>query len=431
MRKIVISMEQINRKFQKKDLRNYYVLFIEVSNLQIYSQFYDITISEKIIKAIYNDLINIFGRNSVFLYSSDVIIVFQEFENKVIVDRVKRYDEQRRLAQNVYNYICNRHYSLGALDHYYQASLTIGVGSKGLIEKENTISSIIRLAHFAMIKAKEKNTHILVANDELRILKLDLDTFNKEIEQGFKLDEFQPFFMPNIDPQTMQIVGCESLVRWTKDKYRVIEASKFYQIAIEKNLIEKIDGRVIVKTFQAFHDWKQSGLINDDFRITINLSKNTLIKFPLKEILDSVSLYRINPSNIEFDITLDNGLTKEEINATTKLKKHGFKVACDVLGSTNISLPILSEIDVATIKFGYLSQGFSKDAESAKKLYTALIRVAKTLDYMVMTKGIENKNELEFVRKLGVDLVQGYYFTKPLNKDGFELFLNKYKEGVF
>jgi len=429
MKKIVISMDNINRKFHKKDLRNFYVLFIEVSNLQIYSQFYDITISEKIIKAIYDDLINIFGRNSVFLYNSYQIIVIREFENKVIIDKGRRYDEQRRLAQNIINYICNRHYSLGAQNQYYKASLTIGVGSKGLIDRDNTISQIIRLAHFAMIKAKESKIPVLVANDELRIIKQDLDTFNQEIEKGFTLDEFQPFFMPTIDPKTMKIIGCESLVRWTKDKYRIIEASKFYDIANEKNLIEKIDERIITKTFLAYNSWMKKGLINDNFRITLNLSKTSLIKFSIQDVLDLISKYNIKAENIEFDISLENNLSKEEIDATARLKSFGFKVACDVLGSTNISLPILSEIDVATIKFGFVSQGFAKNFDSAVKLYSALIKVAKVLNYKVMTKGIENYQELTFAKEMDVDLVQGYYFTKPLDESNFEIFLNKYKDG--
>lgn len=427
MRKIVISSNHINRKFHNKDLRNYYVLFIEVSNFQIYSQFYDITISGKIIKAIYNDLVKIFGRKNVFLYTTYQIIVIQEFENKMIVDKTKRYDEQRRLAQNVINYIENRHYTFGGSDQYYKASLTIGVGSKGLIDKENTISAIIRLAYFAMIKAKEKRQALLVATDELRILKQDLDTFNREIESGFKMDEFQPFFMPNVNPKSMRIVGCESLVRWTKDKYRIIEAWKFYDIANEKNLIEKIDECIIMKTFAAYHEWINKRLVDSNFRVTINISKNTLIKFSFPEIIDALKKYYLNPNNIEFDIALEDRLSREEINAIARLKKYGFKVAYDILTSTNTSLPIVSAIDLETIKFSLASSDFNN--ENVERLYSAIIRVAKMLDYEVMAKGIENLRQLKFVQSLDVDLVQGYYFTKPLNQEGFEIFLNKYKNG--
>lgn len=430
MKNIVISKDKINRKFRKKELGNYFVLFIEVSNLHIYSQYYDITISEKIIKQLYRDLINIFNRNNVFLYSSDDIVIIQEFENKVIVDKQVRYDEQRRLAQNIINYISNQRYSLDTSGQYYKASLTIGVSSRGLIHKEKDIASLIRLAHFSMIKAKEQGKSIIVANDEIRIIKQDVDDFNYEMESGFKLDEFSPFFMPVINPRSLRIVGCESLVRWTKDKYRVIEAAKFRDIAIEKNLLEKIDERVIEKTFLAYLDWERSGLTDDNFRITINLSKNSLVKFRFYDIMETLDKYNIKPQNIEFDISLDDGLTQEELNAVTRLKAKGFNVACDVLNSNRLSLPMLTNIDVSTIKFGMVSRSLENYQDRARNIYEALINVAKNLNYQIMAKGIENRETLEFVKEMNVELVQGYYFTKPLDENNFKVFLKKFKNGI-
>lgn len=430
MRNIVISKDKINRKFRKKKLGNYFVLFIEVSNLHIYSQYYDITISEKIINQIYRDLSSIFTRKNVYLYSSNDIVIIQEFENKVIVDKQTRYDEQRRLAQNIINYISNQRYSLGSSGQYYKASLTIGVSSRGLIHKEKDIASLIRLAHFSMIKAKEKGKTICVANDEIRIIKQDLDDFNAQMENGFELDEFSPFFMPVVCPHTMVIVGCESLVRWTKDKYRVIEAAKFRDIAIEKNLLEKIDERVIEKTFQAYTEWERAGLINDNFRITINLSKNYLLKFKYKDVLKNLEKYNIKPENIEFDINLDAELSTEEQNAVARLSKYGFHVACDVLESDRLTLPMFANLDVDTIKFGMVSRSLEDYKDRAVNLYEALVNVAKKSNYKTMIKGVENKETLEFAKKLDIELVQGYYFTKPLDEKNFKIFLNKFKDGI-
>jgi EAL domain-containing protein (putative c-di-GMP-specific phosphodiesterase class I) len=429
--KVVNFKKKINNIFHGKDLRDYYVLFIEVSNLNTYSLFYDITLSEKLSSLIYSDLQRMFSKKFVFLYKSDQIIVINEFANKVVLDRGVRADEQRHACQEIINFISHQKYSPKGYEQYYNVELTIGSGSMGLIHKEKDIDALIRLAHFSMIKAKEKSRKILVADEAIRTVKMDLDDFNMEIEKGFKLDEFSPFFIPIISPDTMEVIGCESLVRWRKDKYRVIEASKFKGIAIERNLFEKIDQRVIEKTFQAYLKWRNLRLINENFVLSINLSKQSLLDLNSIDLIKNLSEYRLNPNNVEFDIDIEQAISQIEIDAINSLKHQGFKIALDVINLQSISLDLLSSIAIDTIKFSRLHiYDDNSYSEREYNLYRSIIRIAKVMNINIMAKGIETHQHLKMSKNLKVGYIQGFYFTKPLDEYNFGIFLNKYKDGI-
>ena len=418
------SMANLRKYSKSLDLKDYFVLFIEVSNLHIYSQFYDMDINDKIFYRIYHDLKVKLGNNNVFCYRSNQIVVIAKHTNNIVLKN--RNDEQYRLSKEIIHYISKKQYYLDESGNYYNANLTIGSGSIGIINQEKDVESLVKLAYFSMIKAKEKGVDILIGDDEIRTIKNDLDSFYLEIEKGFTLDEFSPYFLPIIEPSTMKIVGCESLVRWNKDKYRIIEAAKFKEIALEKNLFEKIDKRVIDKTLQAYTFWIKHNLISSEFKITINLSKSTLLDLETLELTRTLNRYEINPEIVEFDIELGEEITEAEIQAIKLMKSLGFKIAIDLNSSQLISLSLFGNLDIDTIKLGQ----FNRINDNEFKLYRTLSKVSKIMNFQMMAKGIESKRDLDLTKRLSIDFVQGYYFSKPLNEEGFQIFLHKYKNGI-
>lgn len=404
---------------------NYYSIFIEVSNLYKYSQFYDVTISGNIMFNIYNDLQKKYGKKNTFLFSSNQIVMILSFDEEIIGNMQLRHQQQSRIAEDVIKYIENKKYILNN-SQYYIAKLTIGTGSVGTIFKETEMDEVVKLSHFAQLKAKEKGEKIVIADEQLRITKKDSDSFYKEMEKGFELDQFTPFFMPIINPKTMKISGCESLVRWRKDKYRIIETSKFYDIALEKNLFEKIDIRVMEKTFQCYHCWNKLNFIGSDFFIAFNMTLKTLVNLDMDEFESNIKKYKLMPHNIEFDVSFNEGLTNKEIDKIKDLKEKGFKIAYDEKDS-KISLQLLNELVFNKIKINIPDKN---NSNNYLKIFKTLVKVSKLFKYDVMAKRIETKEDLEDVKNMNVDFAQGYYFSKPLDADNFETFLYKYKNGI-
>lgn len=395
-----------------------------------YSQFYDINLSDHIMKQVYSQLVKKFGRNHVFLYSTEQIVLILEFKNTAVINQLLRYEEQYRNTKHILNFISKLKYRINKIEENYETSLVAGTAAIGIKKDITNIDALIKLAHFTMLNAKKAQTDIVVATDETHTIKQDLDSFNHEIVNGVHLDEFSPFFLPIIDINTNQVVGCESLVRWQKNKYRIIETSKFKDIAIEKNLFEKIDKRVIEKTFLAYGAWLKNGVVPNDFRITINLSLKSLLAYKPYELVHLANDYSIAPENVEFDISEDDISSDRAIHAINNLKKAKFKVSIDAFNTKSFSPKALMNIDFDILKINKSNLPNNELTSREYRFYRTLIKFSRVMDLKVLSKGIENKKHLMFAKQFGVDYVQGYYFTPPLDEVNILVYLKKYKNGI-
>lgn len=427
--KIVIQKRHLKTYRFNKSLINQYVMFIELSNINTYSQYYDITMGDDILKNVYRNLRKYFSKSQIYLYSTNQIVIVCDFVNKRVINKTLRYDEQYRNATKVFHYINSTKEELSN-GYKYDINVKIGVAAQGEILVENTLHELIRLAEFAMIKSKEKSYDIIVATDELRIIKKDLDSFNQEIEKGFRLDEFTPYYLPIIDLKSMKVIGCEALVRWRKDQYRVIETSKFKDIAIEKNLFEKIDRRVIEKAFQSYQVWVENGVVEHGFQITVNLSHKSLVNLKPSELEELVLAYNIDKKNVEFDITDDSVISENGLDAITKIKDLGFRVSLDTFDNRCFTFQSLLAIDLDTIKIDKSILPNSEISNKERNFYTSIVAFSKAMNLNVLSKGIEHRHHLEIAQQLNVDYAQGYYFTPPLDDENIIVYLNKYKRGI-
>ena len=426
--RIVITKNKINRKYNNKDLSNYFVVFLEITNLTTYSQFYDIKLSDYIIKEIHTLLKK--RLSNVFLYSIDQLVIINEFDNKTVINQRLRNDEQMEKTNKIVKLINQQLFRYENSDESYQVSVRAGTGSVGIREEFESINELIKLAHFAMLKAKKDQREIVIATEVTRIIKDDVEIFNQELATGMNYDEFEPFFLPIIEPNTMKIIGAESLLRWVKNDYRIIEASKFKDIAIEKNLFHLIDKTIIDKSFHSYHEWIKKEIITDDFTLTINLSLQTLLNINPYELEIRAKEYQIRVGCIEFDISESDIANTDALHAISNLKAIGFKVSLDAFHTKNTILKSLFNIQVDTLKVDKIHMPETEPNGNEYKFYSKLVTFSNMMGYNVMSKGIENKEQLRLAKKLKVNYVQGYYFTPPLNDTQILGYLTKYQNGI-
>ncbi len=427
---LVIEKNRILSRVSKTKLKDSYVVFLEITNLATYSQFYNISLSDKIFDQIYREAIKMIGRKNVFLYRTDQLVFILDFKNIKVVNQSLRAEEQFKSAKQIIAHLSKMTYMINNKEEKYDIKLVAGCASAGKRDDIKSIESLVSLAHFSMLKAKGNKLEIVVASDETHIIKQDLDSFNKEIEEGFELDQFSPFFLPIIELKTNKIVGCESLVRWQKNKFRIIEAAKFMDIAYEKNLFEKIDKRVIEKTLKNYSKWLEAGVIDEDFNITINLSLKSLLNFKTYELINLVKSYNVKPNNVEFDISENDISSQEAVQAILNLKKAKFKVSLDAFSSKSFSLSSIMQIEIDTIKIHKSKMPNKVEGDREYHFYKTITKFSKSMNLKVMSKGIENENQFKLAKQLDVDYVQGYYFTPPLNEINILVFLKEYEDGI-
>ncbi len=426
--KIVVSKDSIYRKFSNKNLNNYFVVLIELTNLSTYSQFYDIKLSDLIIQELYNDLKK--QLPYVFFYSLNQLVIISEFKNKTVINQLLRTNEQETLVSNLMSYIKHKKFQYDSKEQYYQIQAIAGSGSVGMRDELPTIDALIKLAHFTMLEAKNNNLDYKIATEETRIIKADVDDFNHEIEQGITYDEFSPHYLPIINLQSMKIIGVESLLRWEKDEYRIIEAGKFKQIATEKNLFNKLDRIIIEKSFHDYQTWIKKDLIDITFVLTININRQTLLSLHIPELNALLERYNMNQENIEFDISEHDMLDKQVLDAVRRLKDAKFKVSIDAFYSSTNAFHSMINVEMNTIKVDRNNLPTNSFDEYNYRFYQTIIKLSETMDFNVMSKGIESKQQLETAKHLDIKFAQGYYFTPPLNSIKILGYLNKYRNGI-
>lgn len=426
--RIVIVRNKIIRKFERKPLQDYYVLFLEITNLSTYSQYYDLTLADKLLKEAHTLLKKTYP--DVFLYSPEQLVIFLEFQHKTVINQRLRVDEQQQIAQRIRTVFEQHKFHAKENNQYHHLTCTIGAGSMGIRGHYDTVSDLIKLAHFAMLKAKESSQSMLIASEETRLIKEDVDTFYLELEHGLEEDEIVPHFLPIVDPHSMRVIGCESLLRWEQNEYRIIEASKFKQVAIEKNLFEQLDLTIIRKSFESYQTWLKDDLIDDDFTLTLNVGMNTLRTINAHELLRMATAHQIDPRHVELDISEHDLTSDHTFHVIQELRKFGFRVSIDAFNSNNTILDAISRVSIDTIKLDRVILPININDTSRMQFYRMIVKLSRFLGYQTMAKGVENKNQLELAKELQVDYIQGYYITPPLNDTKIRGFLNKYHRSV-
>lgn len=243
-----------------------------------------------------------------------------------------------------------------------------------------------------------------------------LNTFDDALEN----QEFCFFIQPQIDSATKKVLGGEALVRWISPKKGVIPPGKFIEVFERSGLISKLDVYTWELACQKLQEWKKRDL---KLSISVNISPKDLYYMDIYEVFTGlVKKYDISPKYLRLEITetaVINDLEKQN-KLINKLREFGFYVEMDDFGSGYSSLNMLKDIIVDTLK---LDMGFLRangDTQRGRDIVHSVISMAKRLDMEVISEGVETEEQVDYLKDMGCDVFQGYYFSKPIPVSEFE-----------
>jgi EAL domain-containing protein (putative c-di-GMP-specific phosphodiesterase class I) len=417
------SISEIKHALKHMNIEHLFLYIIELNQLNKVSECYHFDLSEKLLQEAF-ELLNT-RYKYVFLIENNHILVCEESFNKVIINRKLRYDEQWETVQLLKTLINSYKFQPEINGQHLNLSCTIGSASVGFKNRPDHIEGLIQLARYSLNRAKHSFTSVFIATDETILIKEDTDEFYRELEQGLQLNEFNPYFQPIINPTTREIIGCESLMRWEKNGYRIIEAKKFIEIAREKNAIQQLDIQIIKESLKKVSNWKTQQIIHQNFQITINVDIHTIKQLQVHELISIINEYNISPEQIEIDIgehDLEHDLVYDLLK---KLKEYGFHLALDTSTSPFRVISALSDGLFNTIKFN--SKMIVKpDRLMIDTLFVNLFEIIQKQNIKVIIKGVEKKREFDMFARLKVNGVQGNYIAPALNNHNMKGFLQKY-----
>lgn len=240
--------------------------------------------------------------------------------------------------------------------------------------------------------------------------------FDKALDEG----QFVMFLQPQVRPDGT-VLGAEALVRWLHPEQGMIPPGEFIELFEKVGLIYRLDRYIWELAARKLQEWKNNG--HENLHISVNISTKDFYYLDIyTTFVELVEKYDISPEKLKLEITetaLMMDLDKQLV-LLDKLQNYGFQIEIDDFGSGYSSLNMLKDIhaDVLKIDMGFLRQ--TKNNERTSIILRMIIDLAKQLQMIVITEGVESKEQVDHLTKAGSDMFQGYYFAKPAAVHEFE-----------
>ena len=286
--------------------------------------------------------------------------------------------------------------------------------------------TLLKHADIAMYQCKGMN-HPVVIYDE------NLDPYSERnlvLESGLlsAIDnsELELYYQPVIDIGSSNIIGAEALIRWNHPVFDLVFPDEIIPLAERTGLIKNMTRYVVRQSAQQSAAWSASGL---DIRIAVNLSTWDLQDTGFSDFVENViKEFNVSPASIEFEITESSMMIEPEMTLETlrKLKALGFGLSIDDYGTGFSSLSYLGNLPVNTLK---IDKSFILSMQNSVENYTIVrstIELAHQLGLRATAEGIEDKEILSSLNRMGCDLGQGYHIAKPMPAT---VFMQWFREG--
>ena len=242
-------------------------------------------------------------------------------------------------------------------------------------------------------------------------------------------DEFHVFYQPKVNIATGRVVGAEALVRWIRPDNEIISPGKFVPIFEENGFITEMDFAIYRTAITDIKRWLREGI--DVPLVSLNVSRHHLADDNFCEKLNAlVDNIGVPHELIELEIT--ESLLTENLNklveTVTWFKDRGFRISIDDFGSGYSSLNLITMLPFDTLK---IDGGFflrNDLTEKNKKVITSVVTLAKSLNLETVSEGVETQVQVDFLRDLGCDMIQGFFYYKPMTGGDFHQLLQSQTE---
>jgi len=249
-----------------------------------------------------------------------------------------------------------------------------------------------------------------------------------DLRRAVEARELQVYYQPkyHIQSDPPRLSSAEALIRWKHPELGMISPGIFIPLFEGNGQISTVDNYVWNEAARQIAEWREKYGVT--IPVSVNLSRVDIFDPRLEERLDSlIRKYDLDYSALKLEVTesayTDNA--EQMIGLINRLRKKGFVIEMDDFGSGYSSLNMLSYMPIDVLK---MDMAFVRNIEHSErdfKLVEAVLDIARYLEVPVVAEGVENKKQLEMLRNAGCQLIQGYYFSRPLPPVEFEELISK------
>ena len=303
-------------------------------------------------------------------------------------------------------------------------NLRISMGVYICDKEEKNVQSIIDKAIFAHDSIKGKyNVTYGVFTEEFEQKMVRESEIENMMEEAIKNQEFEVYYQPQINAKTEKIEGSEALVRWKKDD-KMISPNEFIPIFEKNRFIIKLDEYVYKRVCANIQEIKKQ--LKELPKISVNISKESLSeKNFLRKYIEISNKYNVTPNEIQLEIT-ERTTTDENVNMKEileKIKEKGFSIAVDDFGTGYSSLNMLEMLPIDTIKIDKSFIDKIGEEKSTIDLLEIILYITQKLHLKTVAEGVEKSEQVKYLKEQNCDLIQGYFYSKPLEFETFKKYI--------
>lgn len=347
---------------------------------------------------------------------SDTVARVGGDEFKIILANITHTEDITTVAQKIIESF-NENFIIAGHELHITTSIGIGIYP----DDSDEIETIFRYADQAMYKVKEmgRNTFQFY-NHDINLHSLERKKLERRLLRSVELGELEMHYQPLIDIKTGKIVSAEALVRWNHPDMILLESSGFIDVAEETGFIINIDEWVLEAVCEQLKLWMNNGV--PLLRFTVNISAQQFENPDLpKKIAHLLNKFGVPADSLILEIKEGIAMSNATLTAARliELTKLGVHISLDDFGTGFSSFKHLKRLPLENLKINQsLIRDIAADPDS-RMIINAIASMAHNLNLNVTAVGVEDEDQLSFLRETECNEAQGYYFSRPLPAQEF------------
>jgi len=308
------------------------------------------------------------------------------------------------------------------LENVVTASIGIAIYPSDGVNGEE----LMRNADTAMYRAKDSGRGAYVFFEEAMNAEVVMrSTLERELRRAISEKEFMLHYQPQVDPRTGKVRGVEALLRWRHPERGIVGPDTFIVVAEETGLIATIGQIVLIEACAQFSSWRERGVDLDYVAVNVSSRQFRQANF-VQSVEAALQTYAVPAECLELEITESVLLSDADtvVAMLKQLKRLGVRISIDDFGTGYSSMAYLERLPFDTLKIDIsFIRKIRKDGEGGT-IAATITAMANSLGKSVVAEGVQTQAQLEFLRKLGCELVQGYIYSRPLPEQEVTAFVS-------
>ncbi len=382
----------------------YVMGYIDIDRFRIIQEIFGSVSGGKILRSVAQTLVRVLQEKGTYARLNNdhfgICYPENEFQMKDILDQIEKDFKALNLQHDIY----------------------VNAGLYEIDSKNDTIDQMLYKAELAKNTiGNSLFTTIAWYDEKIKNTMKKEQEITGEMATALQEHQFVAYLQPVYDVKTEKPVSAEALVRWIHPTKGIVPPNEFIPVFERNGFITNLDFYIWEEVLKLFSHPK-GVLVDPNFTISINVSRLDLYRTNFtRDLISLIERYKVPASRIKLEIT-ESAYTDQPqqlVNITNELQKYGFKIMMDDFGSGYSSLNMLENFPVDFLK---IDMGFMKHFETSPRtasIVDIVVELAHGLNTKAVAEGVETETQVEFLRGIGCDQIQGYYYSKPLSVENF------------